>query len=154
VPLGAMGCTDAVYEPLDIFEHLHTYANHPVSCAAALKNIEIMKREKLVDNSQAMGKYFLEKLKGLERHPIVGEARGTGLWTAIDLTSDKKSRALFPGQSMNRIITRARAKGLIIKTMGHALEFAPPLIITKAEIDEAVRILDESIAEEEKAMGF
>jgi 4-aminobutyrate aminotransferase-like enzyme len=55
---------------------------------------------------------------------------------------------------MNNIITRAKAKGLIIKTMGHALEFAPPLIITKPEIDEAVRILDECITDEEKAMGL
>jgi len=117
-------------------------------------NIEIMKREKLVENAQSMGKYFLEKLKGLERHPMVGEARGTGLWTAIDLTSDKKTRALCPTENMNNIIARAKAKGLIIKTMGHALEFAPPLIITKAEIDEAVRILDQCFTEEEKAMGF
>jgi len=96
-----------------------------------------------------MGRYFLEKLKTLERHPIVGEVRGTGLWTAMDLTSDRKTRALFPSSRMNRIIERAKAKGLIIKTMGHALEFAPPLIIGKEEIDEAIRILDECIREEE-----
>ena len=97
VPLGAMGCTDRVWEPIDIFQHLHTYGNHPVSCAAALKNIEILKDERLIENSRQMGPTFLEKLKTLERHPIVGEVRGTGLWTAIDLTSDKKTRALFPG---------------------------------------------------------
>ena len=154
VPLGAMGCTDEVYEPVEIFQHLHTYANHPVSCAAALKNIEIIKREELVENARTLGTYFLEKLKGLERHPMVGEARGTGLWTAIDLTSDKKTRALCPADNMNNIIIRAKAKGLIIKTMGHALEFAPPLIITQAEIDEAVRILDQCFTEEEKTMGL
>jgi putrescine---pyruvate transaminase len=153
VPLGAMGCTDRVWEPIEIFQHLHTYGNHPVACAAALKNIEILKEEKLIENSHQMGIYFLERLKTLEHHPIVGEVRGTGLWTAIDLTSDKKTRALFPASRMNRIIERAKNKGLIIKTMGHALEFAPPLIIQKEEIDEAVRILEECITEEEKERG-
>ena len=55
---------------------------------------------------------------------------------------------------MNNIIQRSKTKGLIIKTMGHALEFAPPLIIQKEEIDQAIRILDESITEEEKEMGL
>jgi len=149
-----MGCTDRIWEPIEIFQHLHTYGNHPVSCAAALKNIEILKAENLVENSRRMGSYFLERLKSLEDHPIVGEVRGTGLWTAIDLTSDKKTRALFPAKGLNSIIERAKTKGLIIKTMGHALEFAPPLIIRKEEIDEAVQILEESIREEEKEMGL
>ncbi|HSB07807.1 MAG TPA: aspartate aminotransferase family protein, partial [Thermodesulfobacteriota bacterium] len=153
VPLGAMGCTDRVWEPIEVFQHLHTYGNHPVACAAALKNIEILKDERLIENSRQMGIYFLERLKTLERHPIVGEVRGTGLWTAVDLTSDKKTRALFPANRMNRIIDRAKNKGLIIKTMGHALEFAPPLIIQKEEIDQAIRTLEECITEEEKEMS-
>jgi adenosylmethionine-8-amino-7-oxononanoate aminotransferase len=154
VPLGGVGCTDKVMEPIEIFNHLHTYGNHPVACAAALKNIEIIKRENLIESSFKMGIYFLEKLKTLEYHSIVGEVRGTGLWTAIDLTIDKKKRLLFPGDQINRIIDRAKGKGLIIKTMGHALEFAPPLIIRKEEIDEAVVILDQCLAEEEKEMGL
>lgn len=154
IPLGAIGCTDRVWEPIEIFQHLHTYGNHPVSCAAALKNIEILKDERLIENSRQVGLHFLEKLKTLERHPIVGEVRGTGLWTAVDLTSDRKTRALFPGNRMNNIIQRSKTKGLIIKTMGHALEFAPPLIIRREEIDEAVRILDEAITEEENERGL
>ena len=154
IPLGGVGCTDAVMEPIEILHHLHTYGNHPVSCAAALKNIEIMKRENLVENSHRMGVYFLERLRTLEGHPIVGEVRGTGLWTAIDLTTDKKARSLFPADRMNQIISRAKSKGLIIKTMGHALEFAPPLIIRKEEIDQAVRVLEECLTEEEREMNL
>jgi adenosylmethionine-8-amino-7-oxononanoate aminotransferase len=152
VPLGAVGCTDDVMEPIEIFQHLHTYGNHPVSCAAALKNIEIIKRENLVENSYKMGIYFLERLKSLEYHPIVGEARGTGLWAALDLTLDKNKKTPFPLGRILNIINRAKQKGLIIKTMGEALEFAPPLIIKKEEIDEAIKILDGSITEEEKDM--
>jgi len=154
VPLGGVGCTDKVMEPIEIFHHLHTYGNHPVSCAAALKNIEIIKRENLIENSSKMGIYFLERLKTLEYHPTVGEVRGTGLWTAIDFTTEKKKKAPFPLSRINSIILCAKKKGLIIKTMGQALEFAPPLIIKKEEIDQAVKILDECITEEEKEIGL
>jgi adenosylmethionine-8-amino-7-oxononanoate aminotransferase len=154
VPLGGVGCTDVVMEPIEIFQHLHTYSNHPVSCAAALKNIEIMRRENLVENSLHIGIYFLQKLKTLEYHPTVGEARGTGLWTALDFTLDKKKKTPFPFNRILNMIERAKKKGLIIKTMGQALEFAPPLVIKKEEIDEAVKILDECIIEEEKEMGL
>jgi len=122
----------------------------PLGCAVALKNIEIMQRENLIGNSSEMGVYFLEGLRSLESHPTVGEARGTGLWTALDMTTDKKKRAPFPQSRILSIINRAKKKGLIIKTMGLALEFAPPLIIQRGEIDEAVKILDECITEEER----
>ena len=154
VPLGGVGCTDEVIEPVEVFLHLHTYGNHPVSCAAALKNIEIMKGENLIQNAYEMGNYFLEGLRTLESHPTVGQARGKGLWAALDLTTDKKDRSPFPTNRMTSIINRAKEKGMIIKTMGHALEFAPPLIIQKGEIDEAVKTLDECITAEEKDMGF
>jgi len=154
VPLGGIGCTDKVLEPIEIFLHIHTYGNHPVSCAAALKNIEIMQRENLIQNSYEMGIYFLGGLKTLESHPTVGEARGKGLWTALDMTTDKKTRAAFPVNRIISIINRAKEKGLIIKTMGQALEFAPPLIIQGREIEEAVKILDECITEEESDMGL
>lgn len=154
IPLGAVGCSDDVLKPIDNFFHLHTYGNHPVGCAAALKNIEILEREDLIANSQEMGQYFLDGLKTLERHAIVGEARGRGLWLALDFTTDKRTRALFPPERINNMISHAKQLGLIIKTMGHALEFAPPLIIQKAEIDEALNVLDQCIAMEAKEMGM
>ena len=154
VPLGGVGCTDSVLEPIEIFQHLHTYGNHPVACAAALKNIEILKGEDLIQHAHEMGIYFLEGLRILESHPTVGEVRGIGLWTAIDLTTDKKNRAPFPLDRLISLINRAKRKGLIIKMMGPALEFAPPLIIRKEEIDEAIKIVDECITEEEKDMGL
>ena len=140
-------------EPIDQFMHLHTYGNHPVACAAAIKNIEILQNEELVRNAAEMGAYFLEGLKALEKHPSVGEARGVGLWLALDFTSDKKTRAAFPIAHVNKIIARAKERGLLVKTMGAALEIAPPLIIEKDDIDQALKILDECIADEEKEMG-
>lgn len=154
VPLGGVGCTDEVLDPIENYMHVHTYSNHPVACAAGLKNIEIMKEEHLIENSSKMGSYFLEGLRSLEPHPIVGEVRGTGLWTAIDFTTDKKTRAPFPLDRLANLVRRAKEKGLIIKIMGQALEFAPPLTIQKEDIDEAIKILEECIAEEEKDMGL
>jgi adenosylmethionine-8-amino-7-oxononanoate aminotransferase len=154
VPLGAVGCADKVMEPIKQFMHLHTYGNHPVACAAALKNIQILQEEKLVQNSADMGEYFLEGLKILEKHPTVGEARGTGLWLALDFTSDKKTRAAFPIANVSNIIARAKDRGLLVKTMGAALEIAPPLIINKEDIDLTVEILDLCISEEENEMGM
>jgi len=154
VPLGAVGCTDEVIDPVDTFEHLHTYANHPVACAAGLKNIEILKQEGLIKRSAEIGHYFLESLKSLEDHPIVGQVRGTGLWLGIDFTVDKKTRGIFPIDRLWSLVNRALSKGLIIKLMGQALELAPPLVIDKSEIDEGVKILHACVAEEAKDMGL
>ncbi len=156
IPLGAVGCTDKVMEPITIFNHLHTYGNHPVSCAAGLKTIEILKRDKMVEKSAEMGKYFLERLQTLLTHPIIGEVRGTGLWIAVDFTADKKTRALLPTEHLIKIIKRAMQKGLIIKLapLRHAIEFAPPFIIQKEEIDTALKIIEECITEEEQDMGL
>lgn len=154
VPLGAVGCTDEVVDPMDSFEHLHTYANHPVACAAGLKNIEIIEQEQLIERAAQIGKYFLEALKPLEDYPIVGEVRGRGLWLGLDFTTDKKTRAIFPMSRLNSLVARAQRKGLIIKLMGQALELAPPLIIEKDEIDKGVKILHECITEEAKDMGL
>ena len=150
VPLGAVGCTDDVIEPIETFEHLHTYANHPVACAAGLKNIEIMIEEKLIERAAEIGEYLLESAKSLEKHSIVGEVRGRGLWIGIDCTTDKKTRAVFPMNRLGRLVQRAQSKGLIIKLMGQALELAPPLVITKDEINKGVEILHECFAEEVK----
>lgn len=148
VPLGAVGCTEEVVEPIEIFHHLHTYGNHPVACAAALKSLEIMEREGLVQRAKDNGAYFLERLKELEGHPLVGEARGTGLWLALDLTTEKRSRAPFPMERMANLVNRGREKGLILKFMGPALEFAPALTITREEIDQGVSILKQVLEEE------
>ena len=154
IPLGATGCTDAVMEPIDQFFHLHTYGNHPVACAAGLKNLDIMQTENLIQRSEEIGEYFLASLKNLEKHPVVGEARGTGLWLAIDFTADKKVRTPFPLNRVNNIVARAKQLGVLFKTMGFALELAPPLTISKEDINAAIEVLDQCISEEEKDMGY
>jgi adenosylmethionine-8-amino-7-oxononanoate aminotransferase len=148
VPLGAVGASEAVAEPIQIIDHLHTYGNHPVACAAALKNIEIMKNESLIQRAATVGDYLLETMKTLEDHPMVGQVRGKGMWVGLDMTLDKKTRAPVPPETLARLIIRAKEKGLIIKMMGSALELAPPLIIEREEIDRALGLLRECLDEE------
>jgi putrescine aminotransferase len=127
--------------------------NHPAACAAALANIAILRKERLVERARDMGQYLLQALSSLARHPTVGEVRGTGLWAAVELTTDCVARPLFPAARLDRIVSRAKAQGLIIKYMHSALEFAPALVIARADIDEAVRILDLCLGEDARAHG-
>ena len=124
--------------------------NHPVACAAALKNIAILEQEHLIERAAEIGMYFLDALESLKEHTIVAEVRGRGLWLGIDFTLDRKTRAVFPVGRLNRLVQRAQSKGLIIKFMGHAVELAPPLVITRDEIHKGVEILHKCIAEEAK----
>ena len=67
----------------------------------------------MVKRSAEIGKYFLDALKSLEEHPIVGEVRGSGLWLGIDFTTDKKTKELFPINRLNNMVYRAQCKGLL-----------------------------------------
>jgi putrescine aminotransferase len=93
-------------------------------------------------------------LQNLVDHPSVGEVRGTGLWLAIDFAIDKKKRTPYPTANLMNLLVRAKQKGVITKTMGLALEFAPPLTIQKDEIDFALKVIEECITEEERALGL
>ena len=155
-PLGAASTTRRIAEAIPSFLHLHTYGNHPVCCAAALANIAIIERENLVANAAEMGKYLLAGLKDLERHPIVGEARGLGLWCALEIVKDKKQRHPFPAEEniLFRLTLAGRKHGVIFKGMGNALEFAPPLTITRREIEEGLKAVDRALFDLGKELGI
>jgi len=156
-PLGAASTTRQIAEAIPTFLHLHTYGNHPVCCAAALATLEVIERENLVANAAEMGKYFLEGLKQLTKHPIVGEARGLGLWCAIEIVQDKKKRIPFPAEDniISQLALAGREHGVIIRGMGgNALEFAPPLTITRKEVEEGLKGIDQAIYDVEKKLGY
>lgn len=155
-PLGAASTTRKIAEAIPTFLHIHTYGNHPVCCAAALANIEILERENLVANAREMGAYFLEGLKELQRHPIVGEARGLGLWCAIEIVKDRKKSIPFPPEENVpfQVTLAGRTHGAIFRGMGNALEFAPPLTITRAEIEEGLKAIDQALYDVEKRLVF
>jgi putrescine---pyruvate transaminase len=145
-PIGAVAFADHLikdfFELCGDFDHGMTYAGHPVAAAVALKNIEIIESEKLVERTREIGPYFAQALASLRDHPIVGETRSMGLIGAIELSNDKAKRSRF--RSPGRVGTICRdhcfKNGLIMRACWDTMVLAPPLIITRKEIDELVRL--------------
>jgi putrescine---pyruvate transaminase len=146
LPIGAVAFADHLVK--DFFElggefyHGMTYAGHPVACAVALKNIEIIQQEKLVEHTREIGPYFAEALGSLRDHPIVGETRSLGLIGAIELSNDKARRSRFasPGRVGTLCRDNCFKNGLIMRACWDTMVLAPPLVITRKEIDELVRL--------------
>jgi adenosylmethionine-8-amino-7-oxononanoate aminotransferase len=156
-PLGAAATKQKIAETIPAFLHVHTYGNHPVCCAAALATLDIIEREKLVANAAEVGKHFLRGLQDIEkRHPIVGEARGIGLWLAIEIVRDKKKKTPFPVQEdvVTELTLAARERGVIFRGRQTFVEFAPPLTISRSEVEEGLKGLDEALCEVEKKHGL
>ena len=136
--------------------HVFTFSGHPVTAAAALANIKIIEQEKLVENSNQIGGYFKDKLEGFkERHNIIGDVRGSGLLLAAELVSNRKTKEKFePDLKLNEIITQKfYLRGIIFRVSTNILNIAPPLCITKDEVDEICVAIDEVLTELENELG-
>ena len=152
-PLGATIYSSAIHAVISepargrCFAHGYTYSGHPVACAAALKNIEIMEREQLLEYVQEIGPYFQQQLKTLSDLPIVGDVRGLGLMACVEFVKDKDTKALFPEElDIGKWISnQADARGLIVRPIINLNVMSPPLIITRAQIDFIVATLRDSI---------
>jgi adenosylmethionine-8-amino-7-oxononanoate aminotransferase len=124
-----------------------TYSGHPVSSAAALKNIEIIEREDLLGNATRVGAYFETRLKALEALPLVGQVRGRKLMLCVENVADKTTRALLPEgvNESKRISDAAEAMGLLVRPIGHLNVMSPPLTITEAQVDFVAETLEKAI---------
>jgi len=149
VPLGATLITEEIYRDLvekappgTPFPHGFTSNGHPVACVAALKNLEIIEREHLVDQAAAVGAYFQDRLRAFQDHPLVGDIRGLGLIAGVELVRDKRAKERFApvGKAGGLVADAAYEGGLICRAIGDAVAFAPPLCITKSQIDDMLRI--------------
>jgi adenosylmethionine-8-amino-7-oxononanoate aminotransferase len=138
------------------FIHGITFGTHPVSCAVALANVEILEREGLVDNSARTGSYLIDQLKEMQsRRRIVGDVRGIGLMTQVELVRNRETKEAFTeADDMNaKIGNRLLERGLLCRA-GSAISIAPPLITNREDVDEIVDILDATIADAEKELGL
>ena len=134
---------DAIATANEELVHGFTWSGHPVACAVALKNLEIIERERLVERvHDDIGPYFQAKIRELTNHPLVGEVRGIGLLGAIELVQDKKKRAFFPSDLNVGTICRTHcfANGLVMRAIRDTMVLAPPLIVKREEIDEIVKL--------------
>lgn len=132
---------------------VNTYGGHPVAAAVALRNIEILLQEKLAERSAENGKYLLDGLRTLTRHKWVGDVRGKGLYAGVELVTDRASKAVMPQAQIKRIVERCQELGVIVgrsgggRHLGNTLVLAPPLVLTRPEIDRIVSVLDRVIPE-------
>jgi adenosylmethionine-8-amino-7-oxononanoate aminotransferase len=157
--IGALIASDRVMEPfLDgsaTYTHGITFGGHPVQCAIALKNIEIMKRERVVENVRDNADAFRATLEQLLDLPIVGDVRGTGFFYAIELVKDKETRASFDEAECESLLRGFLSpalfeKGLICRADDRGdpvVQISPPLIATQREFDEIAGTLGEVLAE-------
>lgn len=146
-----------IQEGSGAFIHGHTYNQNPLSCAIACAVIDYLIKHDLISRSAKMGEYLLRSLQPLSRHGIVGDVRGKGLFAGVEFVKDRKTKEPFdPRLKLNDLIAnRAFEKGLITYPggggadgiKGDHLLLAPPFIITEAQIDQMVSILDEAIIE-------
>ncbi len=153
VPIGAAivsgNIADAfIGEDNTTFQHLITFGGNPTSCAAALANLEIMENENMAARSAEMGDYLYERLQVLRKHPIVGDVRGgKGLLCALELVKDRDRREQFPKDiKLDRLAVEAMRAERMLGRAGHIIPIAPPLCISREEIDEAVDRLDRVVA--------
>ncbi|NTT86456.1 aminotransferase [Tabrizicola fusiformis] len=152
VPLGALIFSDRIWAAMAEggqrwFTSGLTYSGHPVSCAAALKNIEIIEREGLLDHASKIGSYFEARMKPLEALPLVGNVRGRKLMLCVESVADKATKALLPdaANESKRISDVAEAMGLIVRPIGHLNVMSPPLILTEGQVDFIAETLEKAI---------
>jgi adenosylmethionine-8-amino-7-oxononanoate aminotransferase len=140
VPLGAVLVSAEVARELDGdhgFAVGFTYYGHPTACAVALKNLEIIEREGLLERARDTGSYLLDRLQGLTELPIVGEVRGLGMMLGIELVADKRTREPICMDSAPHDVIR-RETGVLVRDCDHTLVLSPPLVMTREEADEVV----------------
>jgi adenosylmethionine-8-amino-7-oxononanoate aminotransferase len=128
--------------------HPNTYAAHPVACAAGLANLQIMEKDHLVENAAAMGARLLDGLKAaVGKRRIVGEVRGRGLLVCAELVEPNGSGRSLPQAEVGKLDRKAWDRGAIVYARGNVIRLAPPLCITREEVDQLVDIVAASIDE-------
>ncbi|GGF77456.1 putative aminotransferase y4uB [Paracoccus acridae] len=159
VPLSAAIVGEKVYQVMEeaadrigSFSHGYTYSGHPIGAACANAVLDIVEREDLPGNARITGEYFQAELrKAFAQMPIVGEVRGVGLMGAVEFVADREKKTRFDaGLKVGaRISAAARARGLIARAMPHGdiLGFAPPLVVTREEVDQIVGLAAEAARE-------
>jgi 4-aminobutyrate aminotransferase len=152
MPIGMVVAKRSVMQQWSRGAHGNTYGGNPLCCAAALATLDLVEHEYQA-NAGAVGAYFMRKLRALAaRHPVIGEVRGKGLMIGMELVVDQATKT--PAKSLcDALVTRAYHNGLILLSCGQStVRFMPPLMVSQDEVDEAVELLERSLAQALSAM--
>jgi putrescine aminotransferase len=152
IPLSAAIATAEVYDafwggPQDAFAHAGTYSGHPVACAAALKNLDIMEDEQLVQRSAVMGGRLRRGLEELRDRPIVGNVSGEGLMLSVELVNDQETREPLSTEVGVTIKNRMQELGVLGRFLPNSLYYYPPLVVTEEQVDRLVEVTAQAIDE-------
>jgi 4-aminobutyrate aminotransferase len=125
----------------------YTHEKSPVGCAAALATIDYIEKHNLVQHARELGRHCLKQMQAMkDRHPLIGDVRGLGLFLGIELVKDRQTRERASDQA-EAVMYAALSKGLSFKlTMGNIITLTPALIITRQEMDRALDIIEGCIA--------
>jgi 4-aminobutyrate aminotransferase len=148
-PLGAFTTRDEIAAAFRPGDHLSTFGGNPVSCAAALANIEYIQREGLSGKAREDGGYVMARLRDMQEHfPIIGEVRGMGLMIGIELVTDE---ALTPAVTQAEAIRAyCLQNGVLVGVggvFGNVVRIQPPLVITREQLDRALEVLEQALAQ-------
>jgi putrescine aminotransferase len=154
LPLGGVILRQSMYRtlvdagPTFWLHHGFTYSGHPVVCAAALANLDVIERDGLISRVRKLSGRFAKGLERLRRHPIVGDVRTAGLMGAIELVRDRNTREPFPPELNVALRVRAHtlANGVIIRASGDTVVLCPPFIITAAQLDVLIDTVGAALA--------
>jgi adenosylmethionine-8-amino-7-oxononanoate aminotransferase len=153
-PLGGVMLSDRLMEELRrsnhpdaMFAHGLTYSSHPVGCAVALKNLDLLEGG-ILEHARKIAPYFQARLKTLEELPLVGEVRGAGLMACVECVADRESNnpLKLDNEVGRRIDRHCQELGLLVRPLIHMCVMSPPLIITREQIDDMVAMLREGIS--------
>jgi len=133
--------------------HASTFGGNPISCAAALATLKLLK-ERLMANAATVGARLMDGLKGLVgKHPLIGDVRGRGLMIGVELVRDRQTKERATTER-DAVVNAAFRRGLLVLGAGkNSVRFSPPLVLTAAQADTAVRIFDEALSEVEGRAG-
>jgi len=155
-PLGGIGVSDRIAQAIDagpqqglVWMHAFTYSAHPVACAVALANLDILQNENLLERARELGQALQTKLQTLQSHPHVGEVRGLGYMAAVEIVADKATKAEFPPefQAGSRVHQATIRRGMFTRLRGDVYNFAPCYVASEQQLDQMVNILGESLDE-------
>ena len=130
-----------------MFAHGLTYSSHPVGCAVALKNLDLLEGG-VLEHARTIAPYFQDRLRSLDDLPLVGEVRGQGLMACVECVADRESRnpLALDNEVGRRIDRHCQELGLLVRPLIHMCVMSPPLIITREQVDDLVAILREGIS--------
>ena len=146
-----IGCTTAIPEVADKYPSLtfSTFGGNPVTCAAAIATIRVIEENDLPLNARITGDYLRARLEELkEKYPVIGDVRGMGLMQAVECVKDRETKEPDP-QSVLRVFEETRNRSVLIGKgglYGNVIRIGPPLVATKANVDELIAALDGAFA--------